>query len=157
MALAANIGSVSGGFILPKLSAMLGCRPCGSELLVGNTHINGPMERFAVPSAKRKTAVSSYSRFLNVHRDCEEFWYTWQVLLRVRGGRNVARLVSGRVRFCTQVELQALCRRDALRAVMSKDSHSQAKMTSSQGTWRTDRRPTGLDRFCTGIKLRAPQ
>ena len=131
--------------------------PVWAELLVGSTHINGPVERFAVPSAKRKTAVSSYSRFLKVHRDCEEFWYTWQVLLRVRGGRNVARLVSGRVRFCTQVDLQALYHHNAFRAVMSKDSHSLAKMTSSQGTWRTDHRPTGLDRFCTGIRLWAPQ
>ena len=67
MALAANIGSVSGGFFSGEVERDAWVPPVWAELLVGNTHINGPMERFAVPSAKRKTAVSSYSRFLNVY------------------------------------------------------------------------------------------
>ena len=62
--------------------------------MVGNTYINGPVERFAVPSAIQKTTVSSYSRFLKVYQNCEEFRYTRHVSVYV-GERNVARLVSG--------------------------------------------------------------
>ena len=64
-------------------------------------------EELAVPLAKAKATVSRYSRSLKVHQNCEEFWYTWQVLLGVRGERIVTRPVFQSVRFCTGVKLQA--------------------------------------------------
>ena len=91
-------------FCLTAVSVEFGCkarrRPAICRIAVG--------DGVCRPLTKRKTTVSSYSRFLNVYRNCEDFRFTWQVLLGVRGERNVARLVSGRVRFCAGVELQAL-------------------------------------------------